>query len=364
MAEKPASERTEKPTDERLKKAREKGQIPESREVPSATVIAVLLVGLFFMGGRLYEWLAGQVTKGLSFDPRAPMDNSAFTELLHARGVEFMTIMLPFFVLAIVGSCFGSFIAGGWAFSPKRLHIDISRISPINGIKNLLSLRAIVQLLVSMAKLTVILLITWWYLRDKGGELLSLQWTTPGGTVAAIGRIIPGLVMRITVGLGGIALVDLLYQRWNHKRMLRMTKQEVKEERRQHEISPETRSRMRSAQIAMTNRRMLRDVATADVVITNPDHYAVALKYDVTTMDSPIVVAKGADLLSWKIREIAFKHNVPIVQRPPLARTLYATVEVGHPVPEMLFVAVAEVLAMIYRLRKKKINLAQNTDKQ
>ncbi len=219
--------------------------------------------------------------------------------------------------------------------------------------KRLLSLRSVVQLLIAIVKLTVILAIAWSYMGNRFGELLLLQWTTPQATMYGIGRLIFGLVARIAVALVIIALADLLYQRWNYKRQLRMTRQEVKEDRRQHEAPPEIKARIRAVQIAAMRKRMLQEVPTADVVITNPTHYAVALRYDAETMGAPQVVAKGADFLCQKIKEIARKHNVPIIERPHLARTLYAAVEVDQVIPETLFIAVAEVLAMIYRLRRK-----------
>ena len=353
MAEKAASERTEKPTSERLKKAREKGQIPQSREVPSAMMIGALLVAMALMAERLFGWLTLQVSEGLSLCPAGPMDGRTFAHLLQMRATGCLAVLAPFLAAAVAASAFGSMAVGGWAFSVKALKPDLGRLSPIKGLKNLFSFRSIMQLLIATAKLAVIVAIAWHYLGSRFDVVLSLQWTTPQATLCAIGRLIFGLVARIAVALAAIALVDMLYQRWNYKRQLRMTRQEVKEERRQHEASPEVKGRIRAAQMAAARRRMLQDVPTADVVVTNPDHYAVALRYDAETMDAPQVVAKGADFLCQKIKEIARKHNVPIIERPHLARALYAAVEVDQVVPETLFVAVAEVLAMIYRMRKK-----------
>ncbi len=353
MAEKSASERTEKATPERLRKAREKGQIPESKEVSSAVMIGALLVAMALGAERLFGWLTLQVSEGLSLSLAGPMDVRTFVHLLQTRATGCLTALAPFLAVTVVASAFGSMAVGGWAFSVKALKPDMSRLSPIKGLKNLFSFRSIMQLLIATVKLAVIVAIAWHYLGSRFDAVLLLQWATPQATLYAIGRLILGLVARIVVALVAIALVDMLYQRWNYKRQLRMTHQEVKEERRQHEASPEIKGRIRAAQLAAARRRMLQEVPTADVVVTNPDHYAVALRYDAETMDAPRVVAKGADFLCQKIKEVARKHNVPIVERPHLARALYTAVEVDQVVPETLFVAVAEVLAMIYRMRRK-----------
>ena len=247
---------------------------------------------------------------------------------------------------------FSSVIAGGLAVCPKAIRLDWGRISPISGMKRLLSLRSVVQLLLSIIKLAVILVIAWTYLDDHFDELFMLQWTTPEAIIYKIGGLLFGLVGRIVAALLAIALADLLYQRWNYTKQLRMTRQEVKEERKQQEASPEIKNRIRSLQLTAMRKRMLQDVPTADVVITNPTHYAVALRYDSENMNAPQVVAKGADFLCERIKEIANEHNVQIIEKPELARALYATAEVGQAIPNTLFVAVAEVLAMIYRMRK------------
>ncbi len=352
MADKPASERTEKPTSEHLKKARNKGQIPESKEVSSAVMMGALFVAMVLMGGRFFGWMTEQVIEGLSLSPAGPMNGGDFAHLLQVRGKECLLLLGPFLATVAGASMFSSVVVGGLVFSPKAIRLNWGNISPINGMKRLLSLRSVVQLLISIVKLAVILAITWSYMGDHFDELFLLQWTTPQAILYGIGRLLFGLVARIVVALVFIALADLLYQRWNYTKQLRMTRQEVKEERKQQETSPETKGRIRALQIAAMRKRMLQDVPTADVVITNPTHYAVALRYDAENMNAPQIVAKGADFLCEKIKEIANEHGVQIVEKPELARALYATVEVGQAIPDTLFVAVAEVLAMIYRLRK------------
>ena len=354
MAEKPAAERTEEATPERLRKARREGQIPQCKEVPSALTIAALLIALALSAPALLEWFASQARQGLSVRTCSSLDVASFSGLLHTKVAESLFAIMPILLALAAASVFASLLAAGWALSPKAVSPKLERISPVKGLKNLLSGRSLVHLTVSIAKLLVMLAIVYHYLQGKWETCLALRWATPGGIVVAIARLVFGLMVRAVIGLLVIALIDLIYQRWHYKRQLRMTRQEVKEERKQHEVSPEVRGRIRAVQIEMVRKRMLQEVPTADVVLTNPNHVAVALRYDTETMEAPQVVAKGPDLLAEKIKEIARTHGVPIVHRPELARTLYSAAEVGQAIPEALFVAVAEVLAMIYRLRSKR----------
>ncbi|HUT02210.1 MAG TPA: flagellar biosynthesis protein FlhB [Phycisphaerae bacterium] len=357
MPERPASERTEAATPERLKKAREEGQIPESRELPSAIMIGVLLLSLGLLGEGMFRWLVREVRWGVAIRPVGSSDASVVPRILQDKAAGALRATVPFLVLAAAGSVFASLLTSGWNVSPKAAGVRLDRISPVTGLKNLFSARSLVRLGISLLKLAVILGIVWFYLSDKLAACCALRWTTAAGTVAGIGRLVVGLMGRIVVAIFVIAAIDVLYQRRKYRKELRMTKQEVKEERKQHEISPELRGRMRNVQVELVRKRMLQEVPNADVVITNPTHVAVALRYEPGTMGAPKMVAKGAELLCEKIKEIARAHGVPIVQRPELARAIYAAVEVGRPIPEVLFVAVAEVLAMIYRLRRRRLGV-------
>ncbi len=354
MPEESAAERTEEPTPERIRRAREKGQIPVSAEVPSAVMIVALLLALAMLAGSMYRWFTYQIGQGFSFDVSRTADASMLQSFLHAKAGEALMIILPILLLGAAVSVFTSMLVGGWVVAPSAVGIKFDRISPISGLKSLVSLKSLVRLATATLKLTVILAIVCFYLRDKADVCLSLRHTTPHATLVGASRLVFGAVARIAAALVAIAAADWLYQRWQYKRNLRMTRQEIKEERRQHELAPEVRGKMRAVHIEMARKRMLQEVPTADVVVTNPTHVAVALRYEAESMDSPQVVAKGADLLAEKIKDIARTHTVPIVRRPELARTLYANVEVGRAIPEALFVAVAEVLAMIYRLRRDR----------
>jgi len=357
MPEKPASERTEEATPERLNKAREDGQIPQSRELPSAILIGALLVSLVMLGSGTFRWLVQEVRNGVAVRPVGPAGAQAIPGILAQRAASALSATAPFLLIAAGASVLASLLSSGWSFAPKAVRLRFDRISPVHGLKTLFSARSLVRLLVSIAKLGAILLIVYFYLRDRVAACCALRWTTAEGMVVGIAELVAGLLVRIVAAIFVIAGIDMLYQRLKYKKDLRMTKQEVKEERKQHEVSPELKGRIRAVQIEMVRKRMLQDVPTADVIVANPTHVAVALRYDVAMMGAPQVVAKGADVLCEKIKEIARAHGVPIVHRPELARAIYGAVDVGQPIPEALFVAVAEVLAMIYRLRRRRLGM-------
>ena len=361
MAEKPAAERTEQATPQRLKKARGEGQVAQSQEVPSVMLIVALILVLVLTSGQTYQWFSSQMRDGLLFRLDASLSTEAFGDVLYAKGVQCIVVLLPFLLVMAVAGTLGSIMVGGVAWSPKAIRLDLSRMSPIKGVKNLVSLRSIVKLLISMAKLAVFMTIACQYIGGRMGTLLSLQWSSPAGTLAVIARLVLGLGIRIAAALAVIASIDFLYQRWNHRRQLKMTRQEVKEEHKQHEVSSEVKGRIRSIQMAMAQKRMLQDVPGADIVVTNPTHYAVAIRYEATEMAAPQVVAKGADFMCETIKEIARANGVPIIEKPELARALYAAVEPGEAIPEALFVAVAEILAAIYRLKRKAPPLSLDT---
>lgn len=357
MAERPASDKTEQPTPERLQKAREEGRIPESQEMPSALVVGAFMILLALATPALCGWLVNAFRQGLSLPVKGAPGSGVVIQAMQSSLWETMGRITPFLLGAAAASFVGSFLVGGWTFAPKALEWKLDRLNPSTGMQNLMSAKSAVHLLIAIVKLCVLLAIVWSYMKDKLPTLLMLEWAPLETTVVEISRLVLGAGSRIAVGLLGIAAADLLYQRWSFHRQMMMTRQEVKEERRQHELSPEVRGRIRSIQIAMAHRRMLQDVPKADAVIVNPTHVAVAIRYDHATMNAPVVLAKGADFLCQKIKEIAAEHNVPVVEKPELARSLYAAVDVGEAVPESLFVAVAEVLAVIYRLRGRRRNL-------
>jgi flagellar biosynthetic protein FlhB len=354
MADKPASERTEPPTAERLRKARSQGQVPQSQELLSALTLAALLVLTSLMAADLWHWFTRQVEEGLSQPPSGRLDVGTFVHLFRQKTGQAIGILAPFLAAVSAVSILGGVVVSGWSVAPKALRWDFSRLAPAAGLRTLLSLPSVVHLLVSLVKLAILTVLAVTYVQDKIGLCVALASAPPLAALTASLQLVFGLVVRITIAMMAIAIADAIYQKWQYRRQMRMTRQEVREERREHEGSPIVKGRIRSLHFAIMRRRMLRDVPKADVVVANPTHVAVALKYDAAATAAPVVLAKGAELLCDKIKQIARKHNVPVVEKPELARALYATAEVGQMIPESLYVAVAEVLAMILRMRQQR----------
>jgi len=347
-----AANRTEQPTAQRLRKARREGQVPHSEELPSAIMMGSLLVVTCLAASDLWQWFSTEVQESLTLHGAGSLTIDSFVHLLRDKSAAAMWALAPFFAATSVASVLGSVLVSGASVAPHGIRWNFAALAPSSGLKSLISLRSVVHLAVSTVKLAVLSVIAWVYLGDKLGLILALDTVPP---VAALGvslELVFGLVARITIALMVIAVADVIYQKWQYKHQLRMTRDEVREERRSLEGSPVVRGRMRAIHIAMVHKRMLRDTAKASVVVTNPTHVAVALRYDADAMDAPVVLAKGADRLCEKIKEIARKHGVPVVEKPEIARALYAAVEVGQMIPESLYVAVAEILAMIMRIRR------------
>lgn len=344
--------RTEQPTARRLEKAREKGQIPQSQELGSAATLVCLLGAAVLAGPWFVEWADEKVREGVSCRTEALSSLPAFTAFMHERIVESMMIMAPFLLALTVGGTAAAILMGGLNFTPSALAPKLDQLNPVSGFKKLFSVESLVKLGLSVLKLIFIAVIVWIYLEDKMESLALLQWLEAGELLAAMGKLILGVTIRISLAIAVIALADVIYQKWQYIRRLKMTKQEVRDEHRDTEGPPEIRSKVRQKQFEAAMRRMLQEVPKANVVLVNPDHVAVAIRYEPKKMAAPVVVAKGGDHMCEKIKEIARSYGVPILRRPPLARELYARVKLGHPIPESLYTAVAEVLALIYRLRR------------
>ena len=354
MAENSASERTEQPTPKRLEKARAKGQVPQSEELASVATLLVLVAVIALISPNLMSWAQTELREGLTAQSSVFADAKTFTAFAYRKTLGVLLVMAPILAALAVTSAAACIAVGGLSFAPGALEFKFNQFNPIAGFGKLVNGRSLVRLLTSILKLILVSLIAWKYLWDKLPVLASLQWAWSGQMLAVIGEIILGLMKRIGVALVVVAVADAFYQKWKYKQDLKMTRQEVRQEHKDLEGSPEVKGRIRRIQFETAAKRMLKDVPKASVVLVNPTHVAVALRYEAKTMDAPVMVAKGADLLAERIREIARAYGVPIVSRPELARTIFATVEPGQPIPANLYVAVAEVLALIYRLRHKK----------
>jgi flagellar biosynthetic protein FlhB len=355
MAEQPATEKTEQPTSKRLGEVRGKGQVPQSMEMVSSVSLAVLLLVVALQASELMRWFTVQMREGMACNSSIFADVGSFMNFASAKIVSSLFIMFPIlFALSVGGIVTSIVIAGGFNFAPGALRLRLDQLNPISGLGNLVNLTSGVKLLASILKLLFVSIIVWFYMRNKIEMLASLRWAWSMGLLTVIARMIFGMMIRVCIALLLIGVADATYQKWKYTKDLKMTKQEVKEELKASEGSPEVKRQIKKKQFQAVLKRMMQEVPKANVVLVNPEHVAVALRYDAKTMEAPVVVAKGADHLAEKIREIARAYGVPIIRRPELARTIYSTVELDGPIPQELYVAVAEVLALIYRLRHRK----------
>ena len=362
MPDKPAAEKTEQPTSRKLTKAREKGKVPQSQELTSVVTLLVLVVMVALLAPDLMRWFIMQMKQGMSLgssfatDRKIAVfaDSKVFMNFINTKIVDSIHVLWPIFAALCVGSALAGVAVSGLNFAPGAIQLKFDQLNPAAGLAKLVNARSIVKLLTSILKLSFVSVIAWFYLHSKLDTLATLRWVWSAQIIAAIARIILGLMIRVGIALLIIGIADVFYQKWKYIKDLKMTRQEVKQEHRDMVGSPEVKSRIRKIQFEMTMKRMLQEVPKANVVLVNPTHGAVALRYEAKTMEAPVMVAKGADHLAEKLREIARAYGVPIVRRPELARTIYSTVEPGSPIPETLYVAVAEILAMLYRLRHRK----------
>lgn len=354
MAEQPVAEKTHQPTFRKLQKARQKGQVPQSQELMSVVTLLILVAMVALLGPSLTKWFVVQIKHGMSCENVVFSSTEAFTAFINGKTVDLILLILPILATLFVGAVLAGVAVGGFNFAPGAIELKFDKLNPVAGFSNLVNVRSFVKLLTSILKLLCMSLVVWFYIHSRLEVFASLQWTWSMEILAATAGLILGLLIRVGVVMLVIALADVIFQKWKYIHDLKMTRQEVKQDRKDTEGSPEVKGRIRRIQVEMASRRMLREVPKATVVLVNPTHVAVALRYDSKQMDAPVMVASGADHLAERIREIARAYGVPIVRRPELARTIYSTVKPGNPIPEALYVAVAEVLGMIYRLRRKK----------
>jgi len=354
MAEEGFQERTEQATPKKREDARRKGQVARSREITAASVMLMGLLLFYLMGGYVYLQTAAMLRGylgGLNVELTA-----GESQLMLARSMRaFIAICWPFMVGLSVAAIIAGYLQVGSAMSGESLKPDLDKVNPLKGLQRLCSTNSLVELAKSLIKITVIGYVAW---REVRVEFINLGPLSEQGVwqiTSYLGRVSLRIALWTTLAMAALAVLDYGYQRWQHEKKLRMTRQELKEEFKQTEGDPIIKSRIKALQRDMARKRMMADVPKADVIITNPTELAVALRYVSGQMTAPKVVAKGAGYIAKRIREIAAEHNVPIVEDKPLARALYKTVEIGGEVPFTLYAAVAEVLAYIYRLKRRRV---------
>ena len=352
MPESGGQERTEKATVKRREEARRKGQVAQSREIPSVLILMTAM-GVFYFAGSWMFWNIAEVIGGvferldtLRFE--AVSDASAFSAEIFKKA---FIILISFFVPVLIAGMAGNIGQIGLEFHGEPLRPKLKKLNPISGMKKLVSIKALVELVKSIFKVVVVGAIAYGVIRTETVEFPGLMQQEVGDILIFIGKLAFKVFFFVCLALILLAILDYVYQRWQYEQDLKMTKQQVKDERKQHEGDPRVKSRIRKVQMEMAARRMMEAVPEADVVITNPIHLAVALQFDAAKMVAPVVVAKGAGHLAERIKEIAGNHQVPIVEDKPLAQALHKMVEIGEYIPAELYRTVAEVLAYVYRLK-------------
>jgi flagellar biosynthetic protein FlhB len=350
VAEDSDLEKTEQPTSRRLEQAREEGQVPQSRELSTFLVLIAGAAGLWLMG----DWIAGRVLgalrHGFSFERAVAFDTQLMLEDFGDLFTHVLLTMLPLFGVLIVAAIGAPILLGGLVFSPKALEIKLSRMDPLKGFGRMFSLHGLVELVKSVLKAMVVGAMGVFAVWREREHIFTLMSASLESAIPDFLQTVLFAAVLIILGLAIIALMDVPFQLWQYHKKLRMTKEEVKRENKEQEGDPHVKARIRSVQREMARRRMMAAVPKADVVVTNPTHFSVALKYDAERMGAPVVVAKGRGEIALKIRELARENKVPLLEAPPLARALYAHCELEQPVPTALYTAVAEVMAYVYQL--------------
>ncbi len=347
----PAGERTEQPTAKRLEQAREQGQVPRSSDLGAAAVLLVAAGGLQLLGGWCGTQLNTLMRAGLSIPRERALDEGAALGAFASAGAHAFYACAPLWSLTVLAALAAPLALGGRGFHPQALVPDFSRLSPGAGFARMLSLNGAVELAKAFAKFLLLALVAALVLWRQSGAILALSGEPVPVSIAHAASITSVALLALATTLALIAAVDVPWQLWRYTQTLRMTREQVREELKDTEGSPEIKGRIRKIQNERARRRMMREVPKADVVVVNPTHFAVALRYDEQRMRAPIVVAKGQDLIAARIRAIAEEHHVPIFEAPPLARALHRHVELGAEIPAALYVAVAQVLTYLAQVR-------------
>ena len=350
MAEETGAEKTEEPTARKLQKAREDGQVARSQEMPGATVMIGTVALMVFMGGWLITGLIEVFKAGFVFDRTTLASPDLLPLSFGSQAVSAFVVVIPIFIATVVLAILSSGATGGYLFSLKSIAPKASKVSPIEGFKRMFGPKALIELTKAILKFTLVTGVLVLMININLDELIQIGRMPLEPAMQKSGELIAEAALYVTMSLVVIAAIDVPWQKREFNNRMKMTKQEVKDEYKDIEGRPEVKAQIRRRQREMSNQRMMQSVKDADVVVTNPEHFAVALSYDPTGDGAPIVVAKGADLIAASIREEATTHGVYIFQAPPLARALFYTTEVDHTVPEELYVAVAQVIAYVFSL--------------
>lgn len=356
------TEKTEDPTPRRLEQAREEGQIARSRELTTFLLLIAAVIMFWVTGATLGERISSIFEFGLSFDRKSAFDPIVTLTRTWEMGMETLYSLAPVFVVLVVVAIIGPIALGGWLFAPKSLQPKLDKLNPIKGLKRIFSSQSLVELLKAIAKSLLIGLVMVYFIYAHIGEMLGLISESVNSALAHSMQLILLCCLLAVGSFIVVVAIDVPFQVWNHTRQLRMSKEEIKRELKETEGDPQIKARVRQLQQEASRKRMMAAVPDADVVVTNPTHYSVALKYDELNMSAPVICALGADQVAFRIRTLAEENAVPILEAPPLARALYHHGDLDKEIPIDLYTAVAEVLAWVFQLKEAQKNLGAYPD--
>lgn len=355
MAEQDDSDKDFPATQKRLDQAREQGQVARSRELATAAVEMSAAIGLVMTGPMLFEHCLALVRTGLTLERDSAFASERMITGLATSTLDMLIAGAPLVGIVTVATLAAPLLLSGWVWSSKALAPDFSRLNPVRGLGGIFSTRGLAELVKAIIKCVLIGAIGVWTVMHSWDEMQRLAQLEPAAAVASLGGLLGTAFIALVAGLGAIALIDVPWQLWRHSQDLRMSREEIKEEMRESEGDPQIKARVRSQQREIARKRMMAAVPKADVIVTNPTHYAVALEYQEGKMRAPRIVAKGAGLIAQRIKEIGAEHAIPTLEAPPLARALFRHTEIGDEIPPALYTVVAQVLAYVYQLQRQRV---------
>jgi flagellar biosynthetic protein FlhB len=353
MAEMPGQERTERATPKRVQDARREGRIPRSRELNTLLMMLAASGGMLVLGGGIASGMANLMRADFQISRAQIFDTAQMTRMFESASLDALAIIAPFMLLMLLVAVTAPMLLGGFSFSTEALGVKWERLDPVKGFGRIFAANGLVELVKSMAKVALIGACALLVLQYQAPALLELSEEPSGAAMAHAMHLAGVAFLAMSASLVIVAIADVPFQLWEHGRGLRMSRQEVRDEMKDTEGKPEVRGRIRRLQQEVARRRMMSEVPKADVIVTNPVHYAVALRYDEKRMRAPRVVAKGAELIAARIREVGAEHRVPLLRAPMLARALYFNTDIGEEIPAGLYKAVAQVLAYVFGLRAR-----------
>ena len=351
MAEQSFEEKTEQPTPKKRQELKEKGEVAKSKELPSVAVLLAALISLSLFGSFMYNHIQIVMKEAFSLSSIHNFNMPEFLKFAQNIIGRFIILLSPLFAAIFITAILSNVMQVGFILSGESITPKLSKIDPIKGFGRLFSKQAFMEFIKSLLKLTIVGGIAYLTIKSEMTNFALLSDMELNSIFVYILKIFFKIFIRCSLAMIILVVIDYAFQRWEFENRIKMTKQEIKDEFKKSEGDPLIKSRIKSIQMEMARKRMMQDVPEADVVITNPTHFAVALKYDSSTMNAPKVIAKGTRKIAEKIKDVASKHGIPILENKELARNLYSLVEVGQEIPPALYQTIAELLAYVYRLK-------------